>query len=155
MEIKLSNSTDSITKADIQFASNDLIEKLENGEISGMMLLQKFKAIEKIQESVKAKMIEIGLSEAQKYPEKVIELYGAAFSVKEVGTAYNFERCNDSKYNDLLQKVETAKKELKKREDFLKAIVGHETCVNEDTAEIETIYPPVKTSTTSLQSSIK
>ena len=154
MEIQLSNK-DSITKADINFVANDLLEKLESGEINPLLLLQKFKAIEKIQESVKSIMIEGAVTEVSKYPEKGVELFGCVFTKKEVGTSYDYSRCNDGKYLELLEIMEKAKKELKKREDFLKAIEGHETVVNTDTGEIETIYPPIKTSTTSVTTSIK
>ncbi len=154
MEIQLTTK-DSITKADINYIANDLIQKLDDGEVSALLLLEKFKSIEKINEAVKEKMIEIGLIELSKYPEKSVELFNSAFTAREAGTKYDFSRVNDSKYFELLEKVENAKKELKKREDFLKAIVGHETCVNEQTSEIETIYPPIKTSSTTVIVSLK
>lgn len=154
MEIKLNNKQ-TISKADINFAANELLQKLDSSEINPLLLLQKFKAIEKIQENIKSKMIEYAVIEISKYPEKNVELFDCVFTKKEVGTVYNFDRCNDSKYLELLEQFEKAKKNLENRKDFLKSIQDHETCVNESTGEIETIYPPTKTSTTSIITSIK
>ncbi len=82
-------------------------------------------------------------------------MYGALYSVKEFGTSYDYSNCGDNKYKKLLEHQEKLKKEIKKREDFLKGISRHETVVDEETSEILTVYPPVKKSSTGVQISIK
>lgn len=154
MEIELTNKY-AITKADINYMAGDLKDQLENGDLDPLLLLQKFKAVEKIHEAIKPVLTELAITQAKKYPEKEVALYGASYTVKEAGTTYDYSNCGDNKYKNLLAQAEELKKEIKKREDFLKGIVGHETIVDEDTSEILKVFPPVKKSTTVVQVSIK
>lgn len=154
MEISLNNKQE-ITKAEINYIANDLNEKLENGEISGLLLIEKFKAISKIEEGIKKKMTEVAVSEASKYPEKELSLFGSTFKIQEFGTKYQYDRCGDTTWQRLTDELETAKKALKEREDFLKTIKDKLTCVDEVTGEIVTLYGPIKTSTTGIACSIK
>lgn len=154
IEIKLS-SKDSISKETIELTASDLIGKLDSGEINALGLLNKIKAVEKIAEAIKPKLTEMALMELSKYKEKAVLLYNSEFTSGEVGTVYDFTVCGDPKYNSLMEKFEEIKKEVKDREAFLKAIKVSETVVNEDTAEIVTVYPPLKKSTTAVKVSIK
>lgn len=143
------------TKQGIQKLAVDIIQQLDNGDISGLELLKNFKMIEKLQEIVKEKMIKTALIEADKYKEKDVAAYGVTFTKMEAGVKYDYSGCGDETYLRLLKAEEELKAEKKKREDLLKAIDGHivTEVVDEDTGEVVNakLYPPVKTSTTTLQ----
>lgn len=154
MEIQLTDK-EALTKVSINYMASNLKEELESGNIDPLLLLQKFKAVEKIHEAIKPTLTELAIIQAKKYPEKELILYGAVYTVKEFGTSYDYTNCGDNQYKKLLEQQEELKKEIKKREDFLKNISGHETVVDNSTGEILTVYPPVKKSTTGVQISIK
>lgn len=78
---------------------------------------------------------------------KRFEKYGAKFEVKEAGTQYDWSVCNDTFLDELTEKFEFYKNEVKKRQDFLKTVpitgVG-------DPSNGNMLYPPIKTSTTNV-----
>jgi len=144
------------TKAQVTDIAFDLISKLENGEVSGLQLLRNFKMIEKIQEQIKESLMKAALAEADKNPGKEFEAHGVSFTKMEGGTKYIYDKCGDEQYFAILATEEKLKKEKTTREAFLKSIQGSFDIVDLDTAEVKaTLYPPTKTSTSTLQVKIK
>ncbi len=96
---------------------------------------------------------ELTLDEAYKYG-KTFEQYNAKFEIKEMGVKYDYTACGCPIMNDLLSQQEELTKAIKEREKFLKAIPtqGLETLIED---EVVTLYPPVKTSTTSISVNLK
>ena len=157
--IKTLQSAIPVTKQEIQMLAVEIIQQLDNGEISGLELLKQFKMIERTLEIVKDKLIKTALKEADKYPEKEIEKYGVIFKKAEVGTKYSYEGCNDEVFVEIEKQEKLLKEEKEKRATFLKSIDGSLTVevVDEGTGEVttKTLYPPVKTSTSSVTVTIK
>lgn len=93
------------------------------------------------------------LDEASKYG-KSFEHLNARFEVKEMGVKYDYLVCNDPTYNKLKAQLTVIEDELKAREKYLKAIPpqGVQTLLED---EVVTIYPPAKSSTTSITVNLK
>jgi hypothetical protein len=93
------------------------------------------------------------LDEAYKYG-KSFEHYNAKFEIKEMGVKYDYSVCQDPVYNSLKNKLSILEDEIKAREKYLKAILpsGVETLLED---EIVTLYPPSKTSTTTISVNLK
>lgn len=84
------------------------------------------------------------IDEAEKlHKEELKDSYNA--TIKQVGTKYFYDDCNDSVYVDILERKKGIDKEEKDRQNFLKNIKAGEV-VNPDTGE--ELYPPAKSSTT-------
>ncbi len=147
------------TKLGIQKFAIDINQQLEDGEISGLELLKTFKMIEKLQEFVKDKMMEAAIAEADKHPGKELELFGVSFTKMESGVSYDYSGCNDRMYSSIISTEEKLKEEKKKREIFLKSIDGSINMedIDEETGEVanKKVYPPVKSSKSTLQVKIK
>lgn len=88
--------------------------------------------------------------------EKTIKEVEDGFSAKgykvevcEAGVSYDYSRCNDSEYKELIDQMNALQKRIKDREKFLKSLKpeGFEY-VDSDTGEVIKLYPPVKKSTT-------
>ncbi len=88
--------------------------------------------------------------------QKNFEYYNSKFEQKEVGTKYDYSNCNDPELLVLQEAATNAANELKARQEFLKTIPtkGIEI-VEKTTGEMLTIYPPSKTSTTSVAVTLK
>lgn len=95
------------------------------------------------------------LDAAEKQGKKFM-LHNAEFTIKEVGSTYDFSKCEDPVLADLLEQQETIKKLVDVRKDFLKALPlkGIEI-IDEETGEAYHCYPPAKSSTTSVSVSLK
>ena len=144
-----------ITKEDIQIAASSLLEQLDSGEINPLALLQRIKAVSKLEEILKDRLRDAAVTEALKYKEKEVALFGSSFKVTESGVSYDYSVCGDPIWQQLNQAFDSAKQSMKDRETFLRSIKGHETVVDESSGEIVTVYEPVRKSTTTVQVTIK
>jgi hypothetical protein len=71
-----------------------------------------------------------------------------------MGVKYDYSVCQDAVYNNLKNKLVVLEDEIKAREKFLKTIPsqGLETLIED---EVVTLYPPNKTSTTTISVNLK
>jgi len=95
---------------------------------------------------------DLTLDEAAKYG-KSFEHYNAKFEVKEMGVKYDYSNCGDPIYNRLAEELAELEKKVKDRQAFLKAVQPGTELLIED--EVIVLYPPVKTSTTSITVNLK
>jgi hypothetical protein len=137
----------------------DVIDKLRDGEADPLKIHLQVKAMENI--------IEI-FTDRKKYPGTAIDYQSfildaaekngkkfqyqnAEFSIKEVGTVYDFSKCEDQMLNYLLQLQEDIKKQVDARKDMLKTVpTSGMVITDEETGETFKVYPPAKSSTTSV-----
>lgn len=85
---------------------------------------------------------------------KKFQYQNAEFSIKEVGSVYDFSKCGDPVIIDLLAQQETIKKLVDIRKEFLKTVPASGLDIRIDD-ELVTIYPPSKSSTTSVAVALK
>lgn len=142
------------TKKQIEVFASQLEQGLVNGQIVASDLLRFQKAMEKVFEKIKPTLIENALNEISQY-EKNSVIKGSEFSIVEAGVKYDFSDCNDLEYNTLSIQLEALKSTLKDRETFLKSIKEPLQLIDETSGECYTIYPPKKTSTTTLKVTFK
>jgi hypothetical protein len=139
----------------INIMSDQLIEAVKSGEIDPLAVRIQIKAIEMVLERVNKETIQNQLTAAAKYPEQKFEFLGAYIQKTEHGTKYNYAGCGDTIYEELAKTADKANEALKVRCEFLKTLKEPLRVVDESTGEIVLIHPPVKTSTSGLNISIK
>jgi hypothetical protein len=142
------------TKQQIETFAYSLEQGLINGQIIASDLLRFQKAMEKVFEKIKPTLIENALNEISKF-EKNAVIKGSEFSIVEAGVKYDYSECNDIEYNSLTIQIEALKSTLKERETFLKAIKAPMQMIDATSGEVYTIYPPKKTSSTTLKVTFK
>ncbi len=138
------------TKEQIDIFANQLIDDVEQGVTNPLALHIRLKLIEKSFEKVYAAIKDQVVAEAEKHNQKTFDHMGCKIEVKEMGVNYDYSACNDPEWNQANEFIESYKLSIKERQEFLKALKKKETIVNEETGEIIEIFPPVKTSTTSI-----
>lgn len=85
---------------------------------------------------------------------KAKETESMKIELAEVGVKYNFDVCGDPIIKDLQWQLDNLEAKVKERKEFLKTVPsGGMSLVMED--EIVTVYPPVKSSTSSYKTTIK
>ena len=110
------------TKTELANYMQSVKESILNGYISAEKSAIQLKAMENIIDGLK-KDPEIKayfLAEFSKHGAKSFE-NGAKFSLSTRKT-WDFDDCNDSKYNELTSQLEAIKSQLKEREEFLKLL---------------------------------
>ena len=90
--------------------------------------------------------------EADKYPEKTFDAYGATVT-KTQRSDFDYSQCDDSVWNQIIKDILILNDQRKRRETFLKSLGGDSCAVNEETGEL--INPPLKQSSDSLRISLK
>ena len=136
---------------------SDIIARLEEGNAKPLEVHLQAKAMIEIAEALIADNTyrDILLEEATKYG-KAFDYQNAKFSIREVGTKYDYSQCGDLMLAELQERSERAAKALKERQDFLKVVpTSGVLFTDEITGETYKIYPPSKTSTTSVAVTLK
>lgn len=135
--------------------AKQLIESVKHGEANPLQLIVQLHALTKVYELVREEIESDMLREADKYPEKVIEAFGARLEKSEVGTKYNYHVSKDSEWERLDSEIRALEDKRKERETFLKALKEPITTLNKETGEIEEIRAPLKTSKSGLKIYLK
>lgn len=141
------------TKAEMQDAVEVLATKVSNGEVDPIATYTEVKALgEVIALFLKDKRVTEATISAVDYFGKLGAKYnGASLCTTETGVRYDFSACGDTRWNELAKQKAAIEEQLKEREKFLKAISGKQSIVDDETGELLTLYPPTKTSTTSVR----
>lgn len=134
------------TAVEVAKFSKHLIEAVRSGDVNPLQLIVQLHALTKVYEEVREEIEENVLREAEKFPERIIERYGARIEKSEVGTKYNYETSKDIEWEQLNSEFKTIDRKRKEREEFLRALKEPMTAVNEETGEVYRIAPPFKTS---------
>jgi hypothetical protein len=134
------------TATEVAKFSKLLIQSVKSGDVNPIQLIVQLHALTKVYEEVREEIEENVLKEAEKFPEKVIERFGARIEKSEVGTRYNYCASKDIEWERLDSEFKTIERKRKEREEFLRALREPMTAVNEETGEVYKIMPPFKTS---------
>jgi hypothetical protein len=143
-----------LTKADALNFAPQVIESIEAGTVSAVEFQTKVKLLETALKSLNDsdRYKSLLLEDAVKFGAK-FEAYGAKFQTKEAGVKYDYSQCNHPELADL--ELQSAELQLK-----IKAIQKQlQTLPLEGVEqlffdEVVRIYPPSKTSTTILQTTL-
>jgi hypothetical protein len=143
------------TKAERQTFTQSVIKGIEDGISDPLKIHIQIKCLEDLIKQLTSNSIykECLTTEASKYG-KTFEHLNAKFEIKEMGVKYDFGACGCPIMNDLLSQQSELEKAIKERQTFLKSIPaqGLQTLIDD---EVITLYPPTKTSTTSISVTLK
>lgn len=140
-----------LTKASQDIIAQTIVQRVMDGDLNPLEAKLRLKSIEAVVEQAMKAIDAEARSEAEKHGSKTFEYNGVEIQLASFGTKYDYSGCNDSKLQELQDNLDRAKKLVDDRQAFLKAIKGSATIVNDETGEVETVYPPVKKSTDGLK----
>lgn len=137
---------------------NSMIEAVENGEISPMDLYVNLKKAGKIIDSVldSETVKESVTREYQRYGTREVDYKGGTLVQSETGVKFDYSGCQDR----VITELELMKKELdekiKARQKYLKTLPPEGvTIVDEETGEVNTLYPPSRSSLTTIKATVR
>ena len=142
-------------KAEIKMFANAIINQVKEGNECPARIMFLVKSLTTMLDEIKKGITNIAVDEAMKYPKSLIETESGKMEVVEAGVKYDYNSCNDRKWNQLNTDCLLADALKKEREAFLKNVKGAETIVDTDTGEVVEIYPPLKISTTTVKITLK
>jgi hypothetical protein len=134
---------------------SQVISNIEEGNNDPLKIHLQVKCLEDIIKQLSSHPLykENILAEAQKFG-KSFEHHNAKFEIKEMGVKYDYSNCGDPIYNELQFKKAELDEKIKEREKLLKSVPlsGMEIIVED---ELIKVFPPTKTSTTSISVNLK
>lgn len=140
IELELSGLLN-MSKSDMNAAVSDKMELLNDGWIDEESLFVYAKKLESIAsllvDAIKDKV------DSSKFG-KDYTRYGVKLESKMVGVKTDYSGCGYDPYNLAADQLAAVKLQIKKHEDFLKSITKPLTLVDEESGEVTTINPPVK-----------
>lgn len=141
------------TKENQKATAQTLVTKVVEGEADPIQVFSTVKAlVECLTIFLKDKgVVDSTITACEKYGKSGAMFNGANLCIAEVGVKYDYSTCGDPDWDDLTAKKAELDAKIKAREAFLRGIPGEATIVNEETGQITKIYPPTKTSSTSVK----
>jgi len=146
--------------------AQDVVERLRNEEIDPLKVHIQLKAMEEIFKSLTDKSEKTNknfllaidyanmLLDAAEKNGKKFQMFNAEFSIKEVGTTYDWSKCEDPELAEMIKQQDELKVKIKEKQDFLKTVPLPGLDIRIDD-ELVTVYPPSKSSTTAVAVSLK
>lgn len=131
---------------------DQVVQTVAEGHVDPLKVHLQIKCTEEMIKAIKSskEYSEAVLDEASKHG-KSFDYRNANLSIKEVGTKFDYSVCQDPEHTALQEAFDLAKAKLDERETFLKSLpASGQQVVNEETGETYKIYPPLKSSTTSV-----
>ena len=87
---------------------------------------------------------------------KQLETQSAKIELAETGVKYDFSKCGDFIFDQLSQQLESIEAQLKERKEFLKTVPSSGLSIlDETTGQVNTVYPPSKTSSSTYKITLK
>ena len=145
------------TKSQRESFVADLVQRLDYGLIDPLEVHLQVKCMEDIVKGITSNAeYKKSILDASQGHGKSFQMHNAKFEVKEVGVKYDFSQCSDPVLSRLHQQQAEIDKAVKDRETMLKTIQPSGMIItDEETGETITIYPPSKSSTTSVAVTLK
>jgi len=144
------------TKTQLKIAADNVVNDIiENS--NALPAAEALSAMETFVKEVKGnkQYIDFVRDEISKYGKVANTPSGTKLELAEVGTKYDFEKCEDRKLVSLAAKIAELEEEFSKRKDFLKTVpISGMLVTDEETGETYKVYPPSKTSTSSYKVTI-
>ena len=136
----------------------DIVQKVGNGDVDPLVVHLQVKCMEDIIKLINANSIykSVLLEASEKQGQKSFQFHNSKFEIKEVGTKYDFSKCEDVVLDRLHKQQEELDAEVKARETMLKSVsIKGMVVTDPETGETFTVYPPAKSSTTSVAVTLK
>ena len=145
------------TKKDRINFCETVVSNLENGNADALVVHLQLKSMEDIIKQLNDNSTyKSYLLEAAEKNGKKFTFQNSEFNIREVGVKYDFTQCGDLELNDLQEKLNGLTEEVKARQTFLKTVQPKGMIVtSQETGDTYTVYPPSKTSTTSVAVTLK
>lgn len=154
----------SITKiADTQFdkysrslMARQVVNDLAEGKADPVQTHYNIKCIEELVKNIlnDGQYKAMVLNEAEKHG-KSFEFQSSKIEIKETAVKYDFTVCNDPQWRKLEAEILALKDKQKERELFLKTLKPEGIDIVDENGEVYTMYPPAKSSTTSVSVTLK
>lgn len=141
-----------LTKTNVQSFANQIVFEYKTGNKNPFDYLGELEFISQAIDKAKSEIRELLIDELHLYADKTKTKNGIQFKLKESGVKYDFTLTEQ--WNELNSELEQMKSQMKDLETHLKSLKTKQTMVNESTGELIELFPPIKSSKTTIEITI-
>lgn len=141
-----------LTKTNVNSFSNQIVFEYKTGNKNPFDYLGELEFISQAIEKAKSEIRELLIEELHFYENKTKTKNGIQFKLKESGVKYDY--ASTKKWNELNDEMEQMKTQIKDLESHLKSLKAKQTMVDESTGELIELFPPIKSSKTTIEITI-
>ena len=141
-----------LTKTNVQTFANQIVFEYKTGNKNPFDYLGELEFIGQAIDKAKSQIRELLIDELHLYENKTKTKNGIQFKLKESGVKYDFT--STEKWKSMNDEIEQMKSQIKDLETHLKSIKTKQTMVDESTGELIELFPPIKTSKTTIEITI-
>jgi len=153
--IEIINMEIELTKDSVNYVADQIIQEYDSGNHHPLDFLGRIEFMSQVLEKSIATIREKALDELYRdglEAKMGVKRNGITYKIKETGVKYDYS--NTSVWVLHNQKITELKEEIKSIEAQLKSMTKKTTQVDDETGEIIELYPPIKTSKTSIEITI-
>ena len=146
-----------LTKTQIKVIANNTVNDIIDGGKDILKIADTLAKLELFIKELKAnpEYMDYLIHEVSQYGKGTTTSTGTKLELAEVGVKYDYSQCNDPKLNQMELDYEALGNKISDRKEFLKTLNPKGlTEVDEETGETNTLYPPSKTSKSSVKCTI-
>jgi hypothetical protein len=146
-----------VSKANREELAIQIVEAIDAGDLNPLDIHYQVKAMEDFIKMLTAnsRYKDAVLTEGMKHG-KSFQFNGSKMQIKDTGVKYDYSKCGDPNWQLLEDQISELKDKQKAVEAHLKVLPAEGIQVlNADSGEVIKMFPPVKTSTTSIAVTLK
>jgi hypothetical protein len=146
-----------VSKANREELAIQIVEAMDAGDLNPLDIHYQVKAMEDFIKVLtgNTRYKDYVLTEGMKHG-KSFEFNGSKMEIKETGVKYDYSKCGDQEWSAIEVEINRRKELQKEREKFLKSVPAEGIeIVSNETGEVIKVYPPSKSSTTSIAVTLK
>ena len=130
---------------------DEILDLIDSGNADPLQIHYHVKALEDlIKQLTTSKQYKDAIIDQASKHGKSFSFQNSRMEIKETGAKYDYSVCNDVTWNELNNELNRITELKKQREEFLRTIRPQGMDIIDEEGIITTIYPPAKSSTTSL-----
>lgn len=141
-----------LTKTNVQSFANQIVFEYKTGNKNPFDYLGELEFISQAIDKAKSEIRESMIDELSNHPGNLKTRNGIQFKLKESGVKYDYT--STEKWNALNDEMEQMKSQIKDLESHLKSLKAKQTMVDESTGELIELFPPIKSSKTTIEITI-
>ncbi len=141
-----------LTKTNVNSFANQIVFEYKTGNKNPFDYLGELEFISQAIDKAKSEIRESIIDELSNHPGNVKNRNGIQFKLKESGVKYDY--ASTKKWNELNDEMEQMKTQIKDLETHLKSLKAKQTMVDESTGELIELFPPIKSSKTTIEITI-
>lgn len=146
----------SLSKERVLEVVRHFCDQLEDGHVNPLEALAQLEWLSQVVDGIKSKARQLSVDELSRYGDEAkqgVKKYGVTLKLKEAGVKYSFDHVD--LWSTMKLKEDSVSQKRKDLENMMKSINKPTSFINHDTGEVHELFPARKTSTTTVEVSLK